>query len=68
MSQLEIREGARFAAQMLLDASRTPRSAYDERGPIETVSCTLEHRLDTWPVDYARGIKMKIDEVSHGRI
>lgn len=66
MSTIELQEGRNFAAEMLMQASRLPKSMFDERGPVETMICNLELSTLGKPVDYARGIRQVIEVARHG--
>ncbi|MBP5100415.1 hypothetical protein [Pseudomonas protegens] len=65
MSLIEIQEGRKFVAEMLMQASHQPRSMFDERGPVETVICNLELSAQSRPADYARGIRQVIEVARH---
>lgn len=66
MSQIEIWEGQRFAAQMIEQASHLPKCMFDGRGPVETMVQHLEAASNVRPVDYAKGMLHVIEVVRHG--
>lgn len=66
MSLIEIQEGRKFAAEMLMQASHLPKSMFDERGPVETMACNLELSAQGRPADYALGIRQVIEVARHG--
>lgn len=65
MSQIEIWEGQRFAAQMIEQASHLPKCMFDGRGPVETMAQNLELASADHPADYAKGINQVVEEVRH---
>ncbi|MBB1614482.1 hypothetical protein A9978_18755 [Pseudomonas sp. UMC65] len=65
MSLIELQEGRKFAAEMLMQASHLPRAMFDDRGPVETMACNLELSAQSRPVDYARGIQQVIEVARH---
>lgn len=65
MSLIEIQEGRKFAAEMLMQASHLPRAMFDERGPVETMACNLEQSALNHPADYALGIMQVIEVARH---
>ncbi|CAM3212003.1 hypothetical protein [Pseudomonas fluorescens] len=66
MSQIEIWEGQRFAAQMIEQASHLPKCMFDGRGPVETMASNLEVASQVRPADYAKGMLQVIEVVRHG--
>ena len=67
MSQIEIWEGQRFAAQMIEQASHLPKCMFDGRGPVETMAHNLEVVSQVRPADYAKGMMQVIEVVRHGK-
>lgn len=65
MSLIELQEGRKFAAEMLMQASHLPKSMFDDRGPVETMACNLELSAQSRPADYARGIRQVIEVARH---
>lgn len=65
MSQIEIWEGQRFAAQMIEQASHLPKCMFDGRGPVETMVHNLEVASQVRPADYAKGMLQVIEVVRH---
>jgi|APLak6261662433_1056034.scaffolds.fasta_scaffold00581_3 hypothetical protein len=66
MSQIEIWEGQRFAAQMIEQASHLPKCMFDGCGPVETMVRNLETASQVRPADYAKGMLQVIEVVRHG--
>ena len=66
MSQIEIWEGQRFAAQMIEQASHLTKCMFDGRGPVETMASNLEVASQVRPADYAKGMLQVIEVVRHG--
>lgn len=66
MSQIEIWEGRKFAAQMIEQASHLPKCMFDGCGPVETMVRNLEVASQVRPADYAKGIRQVVEVVRHG--
>lgn len=68
MSQIEIWEGRKFAAQMIEQASHLPKCMFDGRGPVETMVINLETASQVRPADYAKGIRQVIEVARHAQL
>ncbi|MEB0190014.1 hypothetical protein [Pseudomonas sp. CCI1.1] len=68
MSQIEIWEGRKFAAQMIEQASHLPKCMFDGRGPVETMVINLEAASQVHPADYAKGIHQVIEVARHAQL
>ncbi|MBP6954505.1 MAG: hypothetical protein KBC45_08790 [Pseudomonas sp.] len=68
MSQIEIWEGRKFAAQMIEQASHLPKCMFDVRGPVETMVINLETASQVHPADYAKGIRQVIEVTRHAQL
>lgn len=68
MSQIEIWEGQRFAAQMIEQASHLPKCMFDGRGLVETMVQNLEVASQVHPADYAKGMLQVIEVVRHAQL
>ncbi len=68
MSQIEIWEGQRFAAQMIEKAAHLPKCMFDGRGPIETTAANLELVSRLRPTDYGKGIRQVLEVVRHAQL